>query len=216
MLMTCRFSDIQMVRLVAGQEKTEILVHENVLFEASPVFKAAFTSKFKESSERAIYLPDDDATLMDILIRSLYAPESRPNGIDTIMQSLRVYVLADKYDIVKVKNKICEDVYLLLFYPPDLSACGIPMSTVQFVYENTTSTAPMRRLLVDWFVYTVKASWFSEEVGRRWLLALPEFAADACAVLVKDFDREAKDCCSKEKTSRYMEEEPVEDKSQIK
>ena len=211
--MRCRFSDIQMVRLVAGQEKTQILVHENVLFEASPVFKAAFTSEFKESSERAIYLPDDDATLIDILIQSLYAPESRPNGIDSIMQSLRLYVLADKYDIVKVKNKTCEDVYLSLYYLPSLSACGPLMSVVKFVYENTTSMAPMRRAIVDWFVYTVDSSWFSGEDSRRWLLAVPEFGADAFAVLVKDYDRKAKDRHSVKKTSLYMEEEPAGDKT---
>ncbi len=110
MLMRSRFSDIQMVLLVVGRGKAEISVHENVLFEASPVFKTAFTSRFKESSERSICLPDDSATLMDMLVQSLYAPESRLHGIDVTMDVFRLYVLADKYDIVKVKNKICKHV----------------------------------------------------------------------------------------------------------
>lgn len=54
MLTNSRFSDIEMVVLVVGQEKTEISVHENVLFDASPVFKAAFAPAFKEPSERSI------------------------------------------------------------------------------------------------------------------------------------------------------------------
>ena len=155
MLMNSRFSDIQTVLLVVGRGKTEISVHENVLFEASPVFKTAFTSRFKETSERLIYLPDDNANLLDILVQSLYAPESRLNGIDTTMQLLRLYVLADKYDIVKVKNKICKDILFSLVYQRSLSALGKQCSArpvksaVKFVYENTTAKTPMRKLLVD-------------------------------------------------------------------
>ena len=161
--MRCRFSDIQMVLLVVGRDKTQISVHENVLFEASPVFKAAFTSRFKESSERSIYLPDDHAILLDILIQSLYAPESRLDEIDITMGLFRLYVLADKYDIVKVKNKICEEVHLSLVHQQSLSARGIryfvPRNpVVKLVYENTTSTAPMRRLLVDWFAWGVDST----------------------------------------------------------
>ena len=114
MLMRCRFSDIQMVLLVVGREETEISVHENVLFEVSPVFKAAFSSRFREGYERSMYLPDDDAILVDILIQSLYAPESTLDEIDTAMQLSRLYVLADKYDIVKIKNMICKRVLSLI------------------------------------------------------------------------------------------------------
>ena len=97
MLTNPRFSDIQMVVLVVGEGKNEISVHENVLFEASPVFKAAFTPKFNEGSERSIYLPDDDADLMDdALIQNLYAPQTGFREIDSRMELLRLYVLADK------------------------------------------------------------------------------------------------------------------------
>ncbi len=121
LLMNSRFSDVQMVLLVVGRGKTEISVHENVLLEASPVFKTAFTSRFKESSKRSIYLPEDNADLMDTLVQSLYAPESRLSGIDTTMQLLRLYVLADKYDIVKIKNRICEDFLFSLIGMMDAS-----------------------------------------------------------------------------------------------
>ena len=214
--MRSRFCDIQMVLLVVGRDKTEISVHENVLFEASPVFKAAFTSTFEESSERSIHLPDDDATLMDILIQSLYFPESRLNGIDTTMQLLRLYVLADKYDIVKVKNKICVDGHLSLLYLESKPRLGRPRnSAVEFVYANTTSKTPMRRLLVDRFVWGVDPAWFNNEENRSWLLSVPDFAVDLCAVLAKDSDKKAKTTLFMSEWWVYLEEEPVGDKNQI-
>ena len=219
MLMRSRFSDTKMVLLVVGRGKTEISVHENVLFEASPVFKTAFTSRFKESSMRSIYLIDDNAALMDVLVQYLYAPESRLNTIGTIMQLLRLYALADKYDIVRVKNKICEDVQLSLVYQRSLSATGKlcsaqpQKSAVKFVYENTTSKTPMRRLLVDWFVWGVDLTWFSNEENRSWLLSVPEFAVDVCAVLSWDSDKKAKARPFTNEMSVYLEEGPVRDKN---
>ena len=217
--MRSRFSDIKMVLLVVGREKIEISVHENVLFEASPVFKTAFTSGFRESSERSIYLPDDSVTLMDTLVQSLYAPESRLNRRYTIMDLIHLYVLADKYDIVKVKNRICQHLLVRLDCGPLFSAggkeyTGCPQkSAVKFVYENTTSKTPMRRLLVDWFVWAVDLAWFSNEENRSWLLSVPEFAVDLCSVLAKEFNKKPKGSPFMNRRSAYMEEEPVGDKS---
>ena len=220
MLIRCRFSDIQMVLLVVGQGKAKISVHENVLFEASPVFKAAFSYSFKESHDRAIHLPNDDPALMDLLVQSLYRPESRPDILDTPMQLSRLYVLADKYDIVKVKNKICEGFHLLLIHQQSLSARGLPYFlpehlVVKLIYEHTTSTAPMRRLLADWFAWGVGSAFLDHEAHRRWLLSVPEFAVDICAVLAKNADRKAKACIFKSDKSIYLEVEPVRDGNQV-
>ena len=218
MLMKSRFSDIEMVLLVVGREKTEISVHENVLFEASPVFRTAFTSRFKESSERSIYLPDDDAALMDLLVQCLYEPESRLNGIDTPMASVHLYVLADKYDVVKVKNMICKHVLSSLDHERSLLARGEKFticpkfSAVEFIYENTTSSAPMRRLLVDWFVWGADFAWYNTEECRSGLLSVPEFAVDLCAVVAKHFNKIAKARPFMKKTSVYLEEEPITDR----
>ena len=207
MLMNSRFSAIEMVLLVVGGEKTEISVHENVLFEASPVFKTAFTSKFKEGSERSIYLPDDDADLMDALIQNLYAPESGFRQIDSRMELLRLYVLADKYDIVQVKNRLCYRlVYIIQRQPPS-------ESEVEFVYENTTSKKkPMRRLITDWFIWAIESTWFNKEENRSWLMSVPEFAVDVCAVQANIFATRSKPHPrDNNDKSAYTEQEPATD-----
>ena len=201
MLTNSRFSDIQMVVLVVGPGKTEISVHENVLFEASPVFKAAFASNFKESSERSIYLPDDSAILMDTLVQYLYAPRSWIQGVRSTMEHLRLYVLADKYDIVQVKNQVCHWGFFIFETEPPSKA------EVKFIYENTTSKMAIRRFLVDSFVWNGDPTWFSDEANCSWLLSVPDFAVDVCAILAKGFVKKAKAHPFKNDTSVYLEEE---------
>ena len=210
MLMNSRFSAIEMVLLEVGDEEIEISVHENVLFEASPVFKTAFASKFKESSERSIYLPDDDADLMDALIQNLYAPQSGFREIGSTMELLRLYVLADKYDTVQVKNRICD--WLLSHLKP------LPPSAieVEFVYGNTTSERPVRRLMVDWFMWRIDAIWFDKEENRRWLKSVPEFAVDVCGGLANTFSLRGKLYPLEKKSAFYWEKEPEKDPKHIK
>ena len=205
MLMNARFSDIQMVLLIVGEEKTEISVHENVLFEASPVLKATFTSNFKESSERSIYLPDDDAILMDILVQSLYAPRRMIHGVEQRSELLRLYVLAEKYDVVQVKDKICN--WFISAFKTERPSKII----VEYIYENTTSKAAMRELLADSFSWNRDLKWFSDEANRSWLLSVPELAVDICAVLANNLVKEAKAHPPKKEALVDLEEKPVKD-----
>ena len=207
--MNSRFSTIAMVLLVVGEEKIEISVHENVLFEASPVFKAAFPSRYKEGSERSISLPDDDADLMDALIQNLYAPQSGLREIGSTMLLLRLYVLADKYDIVQVKNRICD--WLI----SNLKNLPPSASEVEYAYGNTTSERPIRKVLTDWFTWRTDATWFDKEENRRWLTSIPEFAVDVCAGLANTFGLRAKFYPEK-KSSLYLEKEPDKDPEHTK
>ena len=202
MLMTSRFSTIAMVLLVVGEEKIELSVHENVLFEASPVFKTAFTSKYKEGSERSIYLPDDNADLMDALIQDLYAPQSALREICSTMEYLRLYVLADKYDIVQVKNRICD------WLVSNLRGLPPSASEIEYAYENATSERPIRRVLVDWFIWRTDAIWFNKEENRRWLTSVPEFAVDLCAGLANTFGLRSRHYAWEKKKSLYWEKDP--------
>ena len=201
MLMNSRFSTIAMVLLVVGEEKIELSVHENVLFDASPVFKTAFTSKYKEGSERSIYLPDDDADLMDALIQDLYAPQSALREIGSTMELLRLYVLADKYDIVQVKNRICD------CFVSNIKGLPPSASEIEYAYENATSERPIRRVLVDWFIHRANAAWFNKEENRRWLTSVPEFAVDLCAGLATTFGLRPSYTWQKER-SIYWERDP--------
>ena len=65
---TSRWADVATVSLVVGESNTAFHVHEADLFDASPFFKAAFTSDFRESAERSMTLPEDDEDIFELFI----------------------------------------------------------------------------------------------------------------------------------------------------
>jgi hypothetical protein len=65
-------------------------------------------------------LPDDDATVFEGSARWLYSesdhvllkeykPLDRDNG--AVMQAVRLYLLADKYDVPKLRNDVCRNLF---------------------------------------------------------------------------------------------------------
>ena len=154
---------------------------------------------------------------MDTLVQYLYAPLYSICAIYPRMEDFCLYVLADKYDIVQVKNTICSNIFSSLVHRRSSSAfvrqgSAQPRnSAIQFIYENTTSKTPMRRLMVDWFVWAVDSTWFSNEENRSWLLSVPDFAMDMCAALVKDLVKKSTGQPFDNERSVYLEKEPDED-----
>ena len=176
-----------MVDLIVGKKKTKITIHQDILFEASPVLKAAFTSKFREGSERSMHLPEDDPDHVDVLVQFLYSTEVKfydlspnPKFDDVVMLAVHLWVLADKYEVVKVKNAICGYLSNLIRSRSNPKA---PPAAVTFIYENTTDTATIRQLLVAWHLWQNDQAWLGDKDKRAWLLSLPEFAVDVLSAL---------------------------------
>lgn len=200
-----------MIDLFVGKEKTKIQVHQNILFNASPVFKAALDTQLKESAERSISLPEDDADIIDAIIQYLYFPTLTLPAFDpmaqeggSVMQAVRTYVLADKYNVVKVKNAVCK----WLFTLPKKYKVGPPMPAVTFAYVNTLPKAPIRRLLSAWHAWNVDSEWFEIKGCHSWILGLPEFAVDVCIALYKGLESVPNPFEAKT-ADNYLEKEPV-------
>ncbi len=70
-LISNKFRGVPFVTLYVGLERIPHHIHENLLFEASPVFEAAFSGKFRESSDRSMDLPDDDVDAAERMVRKL-------------------------------------------------------------------------------------------------------------------------------------------------
>ncbi|MCJ1451928.1 hypothetical protein MMC28_002268 [Mycoblastus sanguinarius] len=186
-----KFQGIATVKLLVGSEGAEFNVHEEQLFEESRVFRAAFESKFKEGSERTMYLPDDNANLVDYLINFLYvrsfnllpySPTDQEEG--SIMLAVRLFVFADKYDATKVKNAILR---FLFTSPPRIKNYRTPppRCAVDHAYGHTPRNSSIRRLLVDWVVWITDAAWFEKEEHQAWLLGNPELALDLTLAFAK-------------------------------
>lgn len=102
------------VTLSAGPEKVQFHAHEDTLCQLS-FFRAALQGQFKEASEKAIAMPEDDPSKVSALVEFLYTgnytytydPSSVhvpawsciPVGdLDEGLYHVGVYVVASKYD----------------------------------------------------------------------------------------------------------------------
>lgn len=88
-------------------ESHRLHVHKEVLAAWSPVFKAMFTSDFKEKEQREIELPDKKVEEFVELLHCMYPP------IKSITETnvYQLLPLAEEYQIIEVKKK-CEEFLL--------------------------------------------------------------------------------------------------------
>ena len=197
MLTSSSWEDTPTVTLIVGESRTMFQIHEAVLFNVSPVFKAAFTSDFKESAERQMSLPEDDAKLFNLLVEWLYCHHydlSPPTGdryIDCarFMKPTRLYVLADKYAVTKLKNHIAD----VMFNAMKLrGSAGPDIDTVAYAYNNLPRTSGFRTLLADFHACNIKHEWYEQPTVMRFLKKNPKFAFELLMSFVKHTPPNAK------------------------
>ena len=63
-----KFQNNKIVTLNVGPDEHTFQVHQELLFKVSPVFKAAFSGAYQESSERCMALPDEDPETIERLM----------------------------------------------------------------------------------------------------------------------------------------------------
>ena len=177
-----------MVTFYVGPDKVVFHVHEHLLFDASPVFKAAFSGHFKEASERSMSLPEDDKDSVDRMIQWLYTkefhltiPVFEGTSAECYLQLAKLNTLAEKYDIYLLKNGIVDKLFDLQnsskvqktkFLSP-------PIPAIKHVYDNTTERSSFRKLIVAWHAYHIGFEWYDKETTRDVLAKLsPDFAID--------------------------------------
>ena len=186
-----------MVTLLVGEEETPFNIHMDLLCEASPFFKSAFmgAGNFKETVSKSMKLPEDDPATMDRMIQWIYFgyfpvdSEIETKSSDqlqevlmaSVMQFMTLYVAADKYGMIELKNdsfhRMCDLVYKKKV---DLTR---DEGLVGYIYENTIEGSKLRAFLLAWHVsygpQYFKTHWTEKEVHDH-----PGFTADVLTGLV--------------------------------
>ena len=179
-----RFGGVPVVTFYVGPDKIVFHVHENLLLDASPVFKAAFSGSFKEASERSISLLDDDKNSIERLTKWLYTkkldlttPVSKETSEECYMQLAKLNTLAEKYDIHALKNDIVDELFELYKPPKNIKPPQIPV--IKEVYDNTTERSSFRKLMVAWSAYHIAFDWYGRDDSRTGLAGVSQdFAID--------------------------------------
>ena len=146
--------------------------------------------EFEETSKRVMTLPEDDAETVDRMIQWLYSGKYKideealkdfQRSQVILMQLARLYVCADKYGIIKLKDDIIDQVHIA--QKPE--GTYLPGSDIiSYVYQNTTKGSRLRRLIVEWFAWYGSASWFGDSAVQAILCQVPEFLADMVAKVI--------------------------------
>ncbi|KAL8842350.1 MAG: hypothetical protein Q9205_006630 [Flavoplaca limonia] len=181
------FGDNPIVQLKLGAVGKIFYVHQGLICESSPFFRAAFTGGFKENSG-SINLEEDDPDIFGHIVQWLYRGKLETlskvevdTGFDYWMKLFQLYVLADKYGMRLLKNAVMD----LLFQTRDRrknkeTETHKPpqQSCVTYVYENTAPGSQLRRFLVIYYVWHIKLEWFNLSSTIEWLEANPAFGAE--------------------------------------
>lgn len=141
--------------ILVGSEKARFEVHQDRLCEESTFFKAAFTSNYKESSEKSIQLPEDDVDTVEMFVQWLYNHHQcslfrgpwDEDG-EYLTPSIRLLVFADKYDIRRLKIHVFEE---LIAHYDDQEAQCFSQTAMEYVYKNSCHGSGIRTLVAEWY-----------------------------------------------------------------
>ena len=178
-----------MVTLYVGESKLEFHLHGNVLFDASPVLRKAFTSDSEVGLKEFLDLPDDNAGLFDHLITCIYSKsfdiqmfEDATSDGEREVKAAELFALAEKYDVETVTFNIAIGLYAHARanryekipyesrknFPPERLA-------VEIAEKSTSRDSILRKVFIDWYsVCNVRG----DTDLRHWLSTVPEFASD--------------------------------------
>ncbi|KAI9676800.1 MAG: hypothetical protein M1829_002895 [Trizodia sp. TS-e1964] len=163
------------ITVLVGPTEDSFAVHKAPVCEVSPFFRAALDGNFRESKEGIIKLPDEDPKIFGCFLHWLYNKRLRTptDGIDVLdktnkkvipwMVLIQLYLLGERLQVAGFKNAAVDALALK-------SAKGqeaLPAAhAIHHAYENTHDSSPLRRLLVDLFIWRSTAATLEHDETR--------------------------------------------------
>ena len=158
-----------LVEVIVGPQRQLFLLHKKILCNVSSYYRAALEGSFAEGLTQKIELPEDDVTVFEYFRAWLYSPisqESLPSAselepyIDLDSKLLfDLYVFADVRDIPLLQNYTMDAIIWKSELTDTFSG---PL--IHHVYDRTTPSSPLRKLLVDsWMDPSSDMTWLEEQ-----------------------------------------------------
>lgn len=159
----------KMVDIYVGPESTHWPLHERLLTYHSPFFANIFY-KAQEGSRnganKSYGLPDEDDFPFELLVGWLYSRAIRaPKEEKDIGPLLDLYLLADKFEMVKLADDVVDTVRE--FYHQTSTYPGL--RRVQYIYAETNEDNIMREMMVNSIARQLTTS---SKIPSHWAKAL--------------------------------------------
>lgn len=159
------------VDVLVGEEKEIFSVHEKLIRTSSPFFDKATSGAWLESAQHTIRLPEDEPEIFSIYVHWLYYgtfpvycdKPGRPANQE-YLKLVKAYTLGDKLmDTVFQNAAIDAIVEKSTSMASDGHKWYPDTEVVEFAYNNTNKSAPIRQLLVDMYVSVGHSEWLDDE-----------------------------------------------------
>ena len=133
-------------------------------------------------------LPEDDDVVFETFVDWIYLRRFElpfrhiPGpGPGLYKRMVKLFVLADKYDVPKLRNRVLTELFLNIksreYWP-----CS---NTIAYAYEQTCRHSVMRKLFADHLACNWTRAQYEGAEIRAWLRAHPDISADVIVSLVK-------------------------------
>ena len=156
-----RLSFVDHIEVLVGPEKKLFTVHQDIMCDRSPFFRAACSERWQQGS-KAIELLDHDPEIFDTYLLCVYKDKintggSEENKCDADITDfdgnydrlLRTYILADKLGDVVTTNMVIEE---MIEYSAKAKLFPAAFD-LQLGFAETCETSPVQLLFVDHFVH---------------------------------------------------------------
>ena len=126
-------------------------------------------------------LPEQDGSIFELFVDWLYhqryeipsPPEEPSKDYDRFEQPVKLFVLADMYDVRNLKNHVLSTIFLLL----KQRVIWPSLRTVAYAYEHTPHNSTIRKLLADYMSYHTKLEGLQQVSAQDWLRNHPDISA---------------------------------------
>ena len=162
------------------------LIHQHLLCNASPFFKAAFQGEGTEQGQNSLCLPSVDYDTMNHVVPWLYSGHlSREAGEVDICSLHWIAAQLDTFALTyELSGLIDEAVGLLEDYLGQCSSSeksnALPnVDQIVEIYRKSPATNAMRKFVVEFFATALGPSWYAHrKLVKDYPQKCPEFTAD--------------------------------------
>jgi hypothetical protein len=151
----------------AEPKQVDFSVHENLIRSSSRFFDAALNHDWKETQERIIRLPDCNVHAFRIYVQWLYTNQlftklqfnqtSAKDGQREWANLVKAYLLGDYLQDIKFKDTIM-DAMVDWGHEADRECINAPPHSSVEIYQQTSNTSPLRKLVVDFTTWSIMDS----------------------------------------------------------
>ncbi|KAF2123011.1 hypothetical protein BDV96DRAFT_681599 [Lophiotrema nucula] len=175
-------SDVKLLQTSSNGQTIEYYAHRAILCESSGYFMTAFTSQFKEATEPAMELKDDDQNLFRVMLEYAYSHKYNGESIQdsedgsslgNLLAIIRLYSLAEKYDLPGLREATADHFQSSCSYPSPEDWVKI----VRLYYEVCIKVdGPMgRKVAHSIYRFSIFAK---TDIFKELVKEFPEFAID--------------------------------------